>query len=297
MSRLSSLAVAACFLSASFLSASLPAHAQNPDNSVHAPDGGAMEMIDSISIPAVTNAPFQGTVTLKWTRHLADGSTLIVGNHRLVVRDRQGNIYQERRTLVPDGSTQEPQIRWIEISNPSKHTKYFCNAALTQCTLRGYYAVAQPVPAAKTPATQSANGAASSTNTANGQAPGRISPPSNPARNPNLVHTDLGTRSIEGLDAVGSRESITIPPGAMGNSTPLERSKEFWYSPQLGLNLRVLRVDPLHGEQSFQVTDLTLQEPDPQRFVLPPNCKIVDLRRNDMRKNPGAQKSDSGSNE
>lgn len=239
-----------------------------------------MEIIDSITIPAVTNAPFQGTVTLKWTRHLADGSTLIVGNHRLVVRDSQGDIYQERRTMVPDGSTEEPRIRWIEISNPVKHTKYFCNAALTQCTLRSYYAIAHPVSGSKAPGNRNANGAATSTNAANIQAPGRISPPANPASNPNLVHTDLGARSIEGLDAVGTRESVTIPPGAMGNTAPLERSKEFWYSPQLDLNLRVLRVDPLHGEQSFQVTDLTLQEPDPQRFVLPANCKIIDLRRN-----------------
>lgn len=275
MSRISSLAVAACFLSASLLT-----HAQNPDkNSVHAPDGGAMEMIDSITIPAVTNAPFQGTVTLKWTRHLADGSTLIVGNHRLVIRDSHGNIYQERRTMVPDGSTEEPQIRWIEISNPVKHTKYFCNAALTQCALRSYYPppAAQPAPAAKA---------------ARRQGRGGILSPANPGTNPNLVHTDLGTRSLEGLDAVGTRESVTIPPGAIGNTTPLERSKEFWYSPQLGLNLRVLRVDPLHGEQSFQVTDLTLQEPDPQRFVLPANCRIIDLR-----KNPDVQTSDSGSNE
>lgn len=227
-------------------------------------------MIDSITIPAVTHAPFQGTVTLKWTRHLADGSTLIVGNHRLVIRDSQGDIYQERRTMVPDGSTQEPQVRWIEISNPAKHTKYFCNAALTQCTVRNYYAVAHPVPATNAPDNRAANK----------QGTAGVLSPANPASNPNLVHTDLGTRSIEGLDAVGTRESITIPPGAMGNSAPLERSKEFWYSPQLGLNLRVLRVDPLHGEQSFQVTDLMLQEPDPQRFVLPPNCKVIDLRRN-----------------
>lgn len=266
MSRISSLALAACFLSASLL-----AHAQNTDNNtLHAPDGGAMEMIDSITIPAVTNAPFQGTVTLKWTRHLADGSTLIVGNHRLVIRNSHGDIYQERRTVVPDGSTEEPQIRWIEISDPARHTKYFCNPALTQCTLRGYYPPptvqrAQPAPAAKTAYKQSAAGIAS---------------PTDSGTNPKLVRTDLGTRSIEGLDAVGTRESVTIPPGAMGNSAPLERSKEFWYSPQLGLNLRVLRVDPLHGEQSFQVTDLTLQEPDPHRFVLPPNCKIIDLRRN-----------------
>ncbi len=270
MSRRSILAVAACFLSTGLL-----VQAQTPDNTVHAPDGGASEMIDSISIPPVTNAPFQATVTLEWTRHLADGSTLVVRNHRLVVRNSQGDIYQERRTMVPDGSDKEPQIRWIEISSPVKHTKYFCNATLTQCTLRNYFPetlVRAVTPQANTGTpSPNANTSASATQ----HSPGQIN---RVATNPNLIHTDLGTRSIEGLDAVGTKDTRIIPPGTMGNSAPLETSKEFWYSPQVGLNLRVLRVDPLHGDQSFKVTDITLSEPDPQRFVLPPACKIRDVR-------------------
>jgi hypothetical protein len=270
MSRGSILAVAACFLSTGLL-----VQAQTPDNAVHAPDGGAQEKIDSISIPPLTNAPFQATVTLQWTRHLANGSTLVVRNHRLVVRDSQGNIYQERRTFVPDGSDKEAQIRRIEISNPLKHTKYFCNAALTQCTLRNYFP--EDMVRAVTP--QANTAAASSSANISATAQRRRRPPKAIAANSEVIHTTLGTRSIEGLDAVGTKDTRIIPPGAGGNSTPLESSKEFWYSPQLGLNLRVLRIDPLHGDQSFKVTDVSLTEPDPQRFVLPPTCKVRDMRR------------------
>jgi len=269
MSRRSILAVAACFFSTGLL-----VQAQTPDNPVHAPDGGTQEMVDSISIPPLTNAPFQATVALEWTRHLADGSTLVVKNHRLVVRDSQGNIYQERRTLVPDGSDKEPQVRWVEISNPVKHTKYFCNAELTECTLRNYFP--ERLLRAVTPQTITAD-APSNANISNTAQQHRRQPKAI-AANSNIIHSDLGTRSIEGLDAVGTKDTRIIPPGTQGNSASLEISKEFWFSPQLGLNLRVLRVDPLHGDQSFKVMDITLSEPDPQRFELPPTCKIRDMR-------------------
>lgn len=241
-------------------------------------------MIASISIPPIANAPFQGTVTLEWTKHLGDGSTQIVRNHRLVVRDSQGRIYQERRTLVPDGSDQDSKIRSIEISDPAQHTKYFCNAELTLCALRGYFFVQ---PAAQTkPAPVKANGGARPV--ANGGVVGPLAAMRPNQQNPNVIHTELGTSSIEGLDAVGTKETLTIAPGKVGNSAPVEMSKEFWYSPQLDLNLRVVRTDPLHGDQSFAVTDITLGEPDPQRFVIPAKCKIIDLRK----KNNSQQQSE-----
>jgi len=269
MPRLSLLAVAACFTIASLF-----AQAPNPENQAHAPDGWTREMISSISIPPVANAPFQATVTLEWTKHLGDGSTQIVRNHRLVVRDSQGSIYQERRTLVPDGSDQDSKIRTIEISNPVQHTKYFCNAELTQCLLRGYFV---PPAVQPKPVPGKANGGARPV--ANRGVVGPLAAMRPNAKNPDLVRTELGNSTIEGLDAVGTRETLTIAPGKVGNSAPVELSKEFWYSPQLDLNLRVIRTDPLHGDQSFAVTDITVGEPDPQRFVIPAKCKVIDLRK------------------
>src|SRR5271169_1187863 len=133
MRRLFLALVAACFLSVSF-----QAQAQSPEEVLHAPYGNSREMIQSILIPPLTYAPFQATVTAEWTKHLPDGTTTTVKNHRLVVRDSQGRIYQERRTLVPVGSSRESQVFRIEISNPVTHTKYFCDPALRECELRNY---------------------------------------------------------------------------------------------------------------------------------------------------------------
>jgi hypothetical protein len=218
---------------------------------VHAPDGGTRVSISSIFIPAVKNAPFQATVTLELTRHLADGSTVVTQNHRLVMRDSQGDIFQERRTVVPHGV--EPQVRSIEISNPSSHTKYYCDPGLTQCELRTYNPRVREDEATV------------------------LAEPRSDERS-NFKRIDLGAKTIEGVDAIGAREILTIPIGARGNSAPMESTREYWYSPQLQLNLRVLRLTPLQGDQSLAVTDLRLSEPDPHRFAIPPNAKIVDSR-------------------
>jgi hypothetical protein len=239
---------------ASFLSASVLAQAQSPEDVLHAPDGNSREVIQSIFIPPLTNAPFQATVTAKWTKHLPDGTTTTVTNHRLVVRDSQGRIYQERRTLVPDGSSQESQVFRIEISDPATHTKYFCDPQLSNCVIHSYdMPITEPV----APAGEMANGTR------------------------HLSRASLGSKTIEGLETIGTRETITIQTGVIGNSAPVESTKEFWFSPKLDLNLQVLRLDPLHGDQLFNVTDLNLSEPDSRLFVLPPGCKVVDLREKD----------------
>jgi hypothetical protein len=246
MRRLSLLLLAACSLRAS-----LPAQAQSTEDVLHAPDGNSREMITSIFISPLASAPFQATVTAEWTKHLPDGTTTVVKNHRLVVRDSQGRIYQERRTLVPEGSSQESRIFRIEISSPITHTKYFCNPSLSECELHDYNVpVTEPV----VPVGEISNGTRY------------------------LSRASLGTKTTEGLEAVGTRETITIQTGVIGNNAPVDSTKEFWYSPKLGLNLQVLRLDPLHGDQLFNVTDLKLSEPDSRLFVLPAGCKVLDMR-------------------
>ena len=234
-----------------FTSAGLLLQAQSPSEVLHAPDGNSREMISSIFISPLANAPFQATVTAEWTKHLPDGTTTTVKNHRLVVRDSQGRIYQERRTLVPEGSSQESRVFRIEISDPVMHTKYFCDPSLRECELRSY---SVPVTEPVIPMGPIANGTRY------------------------LSRASLGSKTIEGLEAIGTHETITIQAGVIGNSAPVDSTKEFWYSPKLGLNLQVLRLDPLHGDQLFSVTNLTLSEPDSRLFVLPPGCKVVDMR-------------------
>src|SRR5262245_20859829 len=106
----------------SLLFAVLPAVSQDPTDVPHARDFGAREMISSIFISPLPDAPFQATITTEWTKNLADGSTFTRRNRRLVIRDSKGRIYQERRRLDPGVSTQQTMLVRIEISDPTTHT-------------------------------------------------------------------------------------------------------------------------------------------------------------------------------
>ena len=93
-----------------------------------------------------------------------------------------------------------------------------------------------------------------------------------------VINEDLGKQLVSGVEVTGTRESVTYNPGQFGNDRQVTVSKEFWYSPQLGLNLISKRSDPRFGTQTFTVTNLTLAEPDPQLFEPPAGIQVIDRR-------------------
>jgi hypothetical protein len=238
----------ALLVSASVL-VSLRCFAQLSEEGIHAPDGGTIEQFNSILLPPVPHAPFSSTVTAEWTKVLEDGSTLIVQNHRLVVRDSVGRIYQERRRLVPKDSKEEPELQRIEISDPSTHKKYFCRPATHACALEDYTGP-------KTASSQPVGAQEDSFGT--------------------LTREDLGKSFVNGVVAVGTRETRTLNPGAIGNDRLISIVKEIWYSPQLGINVSVKRVDPRYGTQVINVTEISVAEPDPKYFRVPAGYTVVD---------------------
>jgi hypothetical protein len=224
---------------------------QNPDEALHAPDGNTYEQFVNIFITPLTNSPFTATVSASWTRQLPDGTTITLGNHRLVIRDSKGRIYQERRLLVPEGGNQTSSITRIEISDPAAQTKYFCYPSSNSCKLTGYRAAitAPVVP---------------------------VGPMGDGKRY--LSREDLGKGETEGVETIGTRETVTTNAGAIGNDREVVFSKEFWYSPKLSINLVVKRTDPLHGTQTFNVSNLQLAEPDARVFAVPADYKVIDER-------------------
>jgi hypothetical protein len=222
--------------------------AQAPLAPQHAPDGGTRERFDSISVPSLRNAPFTATVNTEWIRHLADGSEITLKNHRTIARDAAGRIFQERRYFVPDDGKRESSVTQIEISDPEAHELYICRVAERVCRLMPFFA-----PAASAP--QGRSGV-------------------------NTTVENLGAQNIAGLETIGSRETTVVNSGTIGNEAPILEKREFWYSPQLGINLITKRVDPrFSSEQNFEVTDIALGDPDAHLFVPPTGYKVIDLRK------------------
>jgi hypothetical protein len=64
---------------------------------------------------------------------------------------------------------------------------------------------------------------------------------------PNLEY--LSEQFIGGLETLGIRETAVIETGAIGNNSPIEIKREYWYSPQIGVNLVSKLQDPQIGTE------------------------------------------------
>jgi hypothetical protein len=89
---------------------------------------------------------------------------------------------------------------------------------------------------------------------------------------------DLGKQSVGGVETIGTRETVVIEAGKIGNDSPIEVQREYWYSPQLGVNLISRLQDPRVGIQNFEVSDIVLTEPDSKLFKVSSKMKVIDLR-------------------
>jgi hypothetical protein len=234
------IAVVFCLLTVSSRAQEAPPHAR---------DGGTNETLISIDVPSLPNAPFTATVVTEWTRVLPDGSTETTRNHRTVARDTAGHVFQERRAFSPDGDKQTTLLWEMDYQDPDRHELYRCQTSIRMCFVSPYY----PPPA---PGTQQ-NGPLPS-----GQGSVKVE--------------DLGRKTIETLEVVGSREVTTINVGVLGNERAEPTVKEFWYSPFLGVNLVTKRFDPhASGIDDFEVTNIDLTNPDPKLFEPPYDYQMV----------------------
>jgi hypothetical protein len=92
--------------------------------------------------------------------------------------------------------------------------------------------------------------------------------------NRNIAKEDLGTRSIEGVDCTGTRQTSTIPAGAIGNDKPISIVTETWFSSAIGAVVESISDDPRYGKTTYQLTNVQLSEPARSLFELPANFKV-----------------------
>jgi hypothetical protein len=91
---------------------------------------------------------------------------------------------------------------------------------------------------------------------------------------------DLGTRTINGLMAKGSRTVRIIPAGEEGNQQPLEVVDEVWGSRDMALDLVRIHDDPRLGKSTMEYEELNLGEPDPAMFAPPAGYKVEEVHPN-----------------
>jgi len=86
----------------------------------------------------------------------------------------------------------------------------------------------------------------------------------------------LGTQFMEGVTVEGTRTTVTIPAGQIGNDLPIHIVSERWYSPEVKVLVMSRQADPRFGETTYRLTNITRAEPPPQLFEIPVDFTVVD---------------------
>jgi hypothetical protein len=89
-----------------------------------------------------------------------------------------------------------------------------------------------------------------------------------------LKQESLGTQTINGLVAEGTRTTHTIPAGQIGNEKALQVVSERWYSADLQIVLKSSRTDPRFGTTTYTVTNLQRTEPAASLFTVPADYSV-----------------------
>jgi hypothetical protein len=86
----------------------------------------------------------------------------------------------------------------------------------------------------------------------------------------------LGTMTVEGVQAEGIRTTITIPAGQMANDQALDVVSERWYAPDLKVAVLTKHSDPRIGETVYRLTQITRGEPVHSLFEVPADYTVTD---------------------
>jgi hypothetical protein len=92
--------------------------------------------------------------------------------------------------------------------------------------------------------------------------------------NAEINQESLSTQTIEGVEVEGTRVTITIPAGKIGNDRPIVTVNERWYSPELQVIVLSKNSDPRMGETTYRLTNIVRIEPDPSPFQVPADYRV-----------------------
>lgn len=235
----------------------------------------------------VTNAPYSAMSITETTQVLADGNRIVNKTEALVARDSQGRTRREEimSNLGPLAAN-APKMAFI--SDPVAKANYILDLnAKTVDSIKlpplhgdgvapdgAKIKVVEP-DGAKIKIVRAKPGAAPMTvniekNITMGAVNGveqRVWVNSEDASH---VKTEsLGTQTIEGVSAEGTRTTRTIPAGEIGNERAIEITSEVWTSPDLQMIVLSKRYDPRFGETVYKLTDIKRAEPDASLFQVP----------------------------
>jgi hypothetical protein len=218
----------------------------------------------------VKNAPYSADVLTESTQTLADGSHVRQSNTMHVYRDSEGRTRREETlrnlnglAVGASGSSAAPQV--VFINDPVAGANYALDATHKAATKSVWNPQGRGGPGGR--AGQAGLG----------RGPGGGANPAARVRGQNAqnVKTEsLGQQTIEGVQATGTRTTLTIPAGQIGNEEALQVVTETWYSTDLQTVVMRKRSDPRSGEVTTRLANVNRSEPPSTLFEVPADFTV-----------------------
>ncbi|MGO9339817.1 MAG: hypothetical protein ACLPY1_20140 [Terracidiphilus sp.] len=250
------------FLCAALFAAILLAHPASQTAQDTSPTS-RVPSVNGISIPDTPGAPFSATVVLEFERIWPDGSSEIRRTINLIARDSQGRTHNEVRRLMPQYFHGSPELMSVRLFDPLTRIRTIYEPAL-------HVAREQFVP----------------------KKPKTTTPP-----NPSVHIEDLGTTTLNGLQARGTRRTRTITDYEWEINEPVKIEDETWYSEELHLDLLTRHSDSRFGVETVGVSDLKRIEPPASMFQVPPGYRILYVSPPPASASPSTPKPSSDASE
>ena len=228
----------------------------------------------------VTGRPVSGTEERRSMQTLSDGTEIAKSESDLFYRDSAGRTRTEMTsqgrtvivdpvagytiTLLSESKTARRLSTPTRVVMPTKTGVTFTSDEASQ-TANSTYTVT--IADGTTTATVTTGGPVAAARA--GRAPAKV--------RDNMIHEELGVQSLNGLLATGTRDTLTIPQGQIGNNRDIHVANERWYSDDLQMLVKTVNSDPRFGENTYEFTNVSRDEPDGSLFQIPADYRIVDL--------------------
>lgn len=235
----------------------------------------------------VKNAPYSAQATTETVQVLGDGNRIARKNTASIYRDSEGRTRYDQTlgSIGPWAAAGEPQQTSF-INDPVSRVHY---------VLEPRTRIARKIALPPMPPMPPSPGAAprgdarpGDVRTSEGRpgdnfiiiggpgANGRERETRSLPAGPKPKVESLGKQTMEGVEVEGTRDTITIAAGEIGNEQPIQIVNERWYSPELQTVVYSKHSDPRFGETTFRLTNINRSEPARSLFEVPSDYTVRD---------------------
>lgn len=230
----------------------------------------------SFSDKPVKGAPYSADAVTETNQMLADGNRITRKSTASVYRDSAGRTRREETiSAVGPWAAGGDAPKMIFIQDPAASVSYHLDPQThtahklpmgKNTFLFSQVGPPGPTPKVFTTRTTSQGGAEMVVAT------GAVAELAMPK--PDVKSESLGKQTIEGVEVEGTRSTVVIPAGSIGNEGPISTTSERWYSAELQTVVMSKRSDPRFGETVYRLTNIQRSEQPASLFEVPSDYTV-----------------------